>query len=75
VAEQAISDSPDHQHARQVLALFSDRCRAVRAGPNPGGTQHPAEGGRIADRGELLGTPEKLAWLGTILRTECVHPN
>jgi hypothetical protein len=36
-------------------------------------TDHPAAGGRIADRAELLATPEKLAWLGSILRTDHVH--
>jgi hypothetical protein len=39
------------------------------------GTPNPAEGGRIADRAELLETPEKLAWLGNVLRAECVHPD
>jgi hypothetical protein len=36
-------------------------------------TRFPAAGGRIADRAELLSTPEKLAWLGSILRTDHIH--
>lgn len=36
-------------------------------------TEHAAAGGRIADRAQLLATPEKLAWLSSILRTDHVH--
>jgi hypothetical protein len=36
---------------------------------------HSAVGGRIADRAELLATPEKLAWLGSILRTDHIPPD